>query len=541
GNKITSIPALSDLPRLRSLALGVNRIADISGLSGLSSLEAVDLQNNRIEAIPALSDLPNLKFLDCTGNLISDVSGLSGLVALEALTLRNNRITDISALTDLPSLRLLDLQSNQITAVPDLSAVPSIEILDLENNQITAIDAITGVPNLRSLGLARNQIADISGLVGLPSLESLDLQGNEIADIGLLRSLFGLSRLDLSYNPLDEGAYSDELPVIKRNNPGIDLSYDPSPWAFSPRPYDGAAGVSKSPVLLWTTGAYTGDHDVYFGESEQAVADANITTAGIFRGRQNLDMVAYDPGALEPNRTYYWRVDEVNEAESWELIPGSVWSFTTADFIVVDDFELYDDNIAAGQAVFQNWLDGFGFGSRFSGPYYEGNGTGASVGYYKAPFTEHTIVHGGRQSMPLDYNNVDIPWYSQADRTWPEPQDWTAGGMNTLQVHFIGAAANGLGNLYLTIEDTAGQVAPATNPDPNAVQAIEWQEWNIPLSGFSAEGVDVASVREMSIGVGDPDNPQPDGAGRIYLDDIRVIKSGPDAPVEAPRAGADPD
>jgi hypothetical protein len=353
--------------------------------------------------------------------------------------------------------------------------------------------------------------------------------------------MLGLSRLDLRYNPLDENAYSDELPAIRANNPGIDLSYDPSPWAFAPRPYDGAADVSQSPLLLWTTGAYTARHDVYFGESEQAVADATAETAGIYRGRQDLGLVAYDPGALEWNRTYYWRVDEVNEAESWELIPGAVWSFTTADFVVVDDFELYDDNVDANQAVFQTWLDGYGFGSPFDGPHFEGNGTGSSVGYWKAPFVEQTIVHGGRQAMPLDYNNVDIPWYSQADRTWAVPQDWTINGADTLQVYFRGAAANGLGNLYVTIEDTAGQVALATNPDPNAVQAIEWQEWNIPLSDLGAEGVDVASVREMSIGVGDPDNPQPDGAGRIYLDDIRVIRSGPDTPVGASKATTDPD
>jgi hypothetical protein len=422
-----------------------------------------------------------------------------------------------------------------------LSAVPGVEILDLENNQIAAVGVMPELPNLKSLSLARNQIADISGLVGLPSLELLDLQGNEIADIGLLRSMFGLGRLDLSYNPLDEDAYSDELPVIERNNPGIDLSYDPSPWAFSPRPYDGAADVTQSPVLLWTTGAYTGRHDVYFGESEQAVADANTETDGIYRGRQDLMLVAYDPAALEPNRTYYWRVDEVNEAESWESIPGSVWSFTTADFIVVDDFELYDDNIAAGRAVFQSWRDGFGFGSRFSGPYYEGNGTGAAVGYYKAPFTEHTIVHGGRQSMPLDYNNVDTPWYSQADRTWLEPQDWTVNGADTLRLHFRGAAANGLGDLYITIEDTAGQVALAANPDPEAVRAIEWQQWSIPLDELTTQAVDVTAVRKMSIGVGNPDNPQPDGSGRIFLDGIRVIRSEMDAPVEESKFGIDPD
>ena len=329
----------------------------------------------------------------------------------------------------------------------------------------------------------------------------------------------------MRYNPLDESAYSDDLPVIEATNPGIDLSYDPSPWAFGPRPYDGARDVTQSPLLLWTSGAYTAGHDVYFGENEQAVADANVETTGICRGRQGLSLTAYEPGPLEPNTTYYWRVDEVNEAESWEFVQGAVWSFTTADFIVVDDFELYDDNADADRAIFQTWLDGYGFGSPFGGSYSEGNGTGSSVGYWKAPFTEQTIVHGGRHSMPLGYNNADIPWYSQTERAWVTPQDWTVNGADTLQVFFRGTATNGLGDLYLAIEDSAGQAAIERNPDPFATQAIEWRQWSIPLADLAAEGVNVTAVRKMSIRVGNPDNPQPDGSGTIYLDDIRVVRS----------------
>jgi internalin A len=527
GNKITAVPALSNLPNLKSLALGINRITDISGLTGLPSLEAVDLKHNQITAIPPLAELQNLRILDCENNLITDISGLSGLPALEAVTLKGNRLIAVPALTGLPSLRLLELAGNQISEVPDLSGLPNLEMLDLEYNLITAIPAMPGLPNLKSLSLGDNYIADISGLSELTGLESLDLLDNEITDVSILVSLFSLAELDLRYNPLDENTYSEVLPVIKANNPGIDLISDPSPWAFGPRPYNGADNVTLRPVLLWTTGAYTAQHDLYFGENEQAVADANgITdTTGIYRGRYDLDVTSYDPGILEPNKTYYWRIDEVNETESWSPISGTVWSFTTADFIVVDDFELYDDNADANQAIFQTWLDGYGYGSPISGPYYEGNGTGSSVGYWKAPFVEQTIVHGGKQSMPLDYNNVDLPWYSQSERKWPTPQDWTVNGADTLQMFFIGSATNGLSELYVAIEDAAGQVVLVSNPDPNAVRAIEWQEWSIPLVELSIAGVDVTAIRKMAIGVGDPANPQPDGAGRIYIDDIHAIKS----------------
>ena len=32
------------------------------------------------------------------------------------------------------------------------------------------------------------------------------------------------------------------------------------------------------------------------------------------------------------------------------------------------------------------------------------------------PFAEKTIVHGGKQSMPFEYNNVSTPYYSEGER-----------------------------------------------------------------------------------------------------------------------------
>jgi hypothetical protein len=52
------------------------------------------------------------------------------------------------------------------------------------------------------------------------------------------------------------------------------------------------------------------------------------------------------------------------------------------------------------------------------------------------------------------------------------------------------------------------------------VNANAWTEWKIPLSDLA--GVNLTRVETLYIGVGDRDNPQPDGAGRIFIDDIRV-------------------
>jgi internalin A len=565
GNRITSIPALSDVPNLKALGLGVNQITDISGLSGLMNLRIVDLTNNQITAISALTDLPNLFYIDLQNNQITDISGLSGLPNLIFLLLNRNRVETLDGLTDLPKLNYMEINTNQITDISGLSGLPALGTVDLSYNQIETIPELSDLPNLKSMDIRSNRIKDIAGLAGLPGLVVLDLANNDIKDVAVLSGLTNLTSLDLSnnliedvsvlttlenldtldlqYNPLDENAYVYNVPAIEENNQGAEISYDPCPWAFERRPYDGAGDVTQTPVIRWTAGAYAALHDVYFGQDAEQVANATPADTDIYRGRQELETVMYEPEALQWGTTYYWRIDEVNfvtvENEdgtedvneiTWK---GQTWSFTTAEFIVVDDFELYTNNRDAGQAVFQAWIDGLGF-SRPE-PNNPGNSTGSIVGHdiwtqgtpYKT-IVETGIVHGGRQSMPLYYKNADEPYYSQTDRTWPAPQDWTVNGMDTFELYFRGASDNGQGQLYLSIEDDAGQIALMIYPDPNAVLTEQWQKWSVPLADLVADGIDVTSIRKLSIGVGDPDNPQPGGIGIIYIDDIRVIQSKSD-------------
>jgi len=514
----------------------------------LNSLEIVDLTNNQITTIGALTDLPNLIYMDLQNNQITDISGLAGLPNLIFAILNRNRIEDVNALSDLQRLRFLELGTNQITNIAGLSGMPGLETVDLSYNQIEVIATLSDLPNLRSMNLRNNGVTDISGLAGLADLVALDLSNNDIEnvadlssltnlrslnltnnlieDISALASLQNFDLLDMLYNSLDEDAYVYDLSAIEANNPGIEISYDPCPWAFERRPYDGAGDITNTPVFRWTAGAYAALHDVYFGQDQEQVANATPTDAEIYRGRQELDVVMYEPETLEWGTTYYWRIDEANfvtvENEDGtedvnEIVwKGQAWSFTTAEFIVADNFELYTNNRDAGQAVFQEWIDGLGF----SKP--EPNNPGPHK-----TIVETGIVHGGRQSMPLYYNNTDEPYYSQTSRSWLAPQDWTLNGMDTFELYFRGTLDNGPGQLYLSIEDDAGQVAVVIHPNPDAVLAAEWQQWNIPLPDLIADGIDVTAIRKLNIGVGDPDNPQPGGIGIIYVDDIRVTNHTP--------------
>jgi mannan endo-1,4-beta-mannosidase len=281
--------------------------------------------------------------------------------------------------------------------------------------------------------------------------------------------------------------------------------------ATDPYPANASVSIPQTPILHWTASESATHHDVYFGQDAEAVAWADPTVAGVYQGRQDAASTTFDPGELEWNKTYSWRVDEVNEAGAGSLWKGSLWSFTTADFLVVDDFETYTDD--EGNRIYQTWLDD-----------YADTGCGSTVGYFAAPFAEQTIVHSGRQSMPLDYNNVCLPHYSQAEREFSVAQDWTVEGVNTLVLYVRGRAGNVAAPLYVLLQDSAGKLGTVRHPDAAIAQTAKWTRWKIPLSEFTAAGVNVARIKKISIGVGDKTQPAPGSYGMIFIDDIRVIR-----------------
>ena len=100
--------------------------------------------------------------------------------------------------------------------------------------------------------------------------------------------------------------------------------------AHDPAPADKAGNVVVS-KLAWKRGDYAAQHDVYFGTSLADVNDATPSTAEIYKGRQ--DPNSYPISGLEPGTTYYWRIDEVNDAHPDKLWKGDVWSFKPVPLI----------------------------------------------------------------------------------------------------------------------------------------------------------------------------------------------------------------
>jgi hypothetical protein len=144
-------------------------------------------------------------------------------------------------------------------------------------------------------------------------------------------------------------------------------------------PANKAVDVSQDPRLQWEGTAPDARHQVFLGLDAAQVEQADETTADVFQGEQEETTYV---ASLEPDKTYYWRIDEVITGDPESPIQGSLWSFTTAPFVVIDDFENYLDDLT--HRIYQTWLDGLG-DRPVATP---GNGSGSFVGNTEPPFAE---------------------------------------------------------------------------------------------------------------------------------------------------------
>ena len=321
---------------------------------------------------------------------------------------------------------------------------------------------------------------------------------NQFVNKGWIVGYDGLGIVEVTYatEPNQTTVTAVNLPPEQAQNP------NPRHLSIVDRTADG-------PILTWGPGIYAASHDVYFGTDPNAVRDAdNITPSAEFKGNQVL--TSFDPGLLELGQTYYWRIDEVNEAEPGSPWKGSVWEFTVTDYISVDNFESYND-IAFGEEgsnlVYMTWVDGF------ENP----TVNGSTIGYVAGSSLETDNVHGGQQSVPFVYDNT-VATYSEATASIDAlglDKDWTKENLATLSLWFYGNPINPASEqMYVKLND-----AEVLYDGP--LNLASWQEWSIDLPAFTT---DLSNVTTTSIGF------KRGGAignrGSILLDDIRLHVSG---------------
>ena len=283
-------------------------------------------------------------------------------------------------------------------------------------------------------------------------------------------------------------------------------------WSFTtpgavgnPQPANGAVDVQMIETLSWTPADNAASHELYFGTDAESVRNATTASPG-YIGSRAIGAESYDPGRLTWNSGYAWRVDEVYPTGT---VKGLVWTFATADFILVDDFESYDDvDPLPGESginrIFDKWIDGFGTTTN-----------GALVGNDLPPYAEQTIVHGDVQSMIFRYDNNFKT--SEATLTLVYPRDWTEEDVTKLALWFRGASANAADRMFVALGN-----AVVYHDDPAATQVTGWNPWVIDLQGFV--GANLINVNTITIGIGTKGSPAAGGSGTVYFDDIRLVR-----------------
>ena len=295
-------------------------------------------------------------------------------------------------------------------------------------------------------------------------------------------------------------------------------TYKGDVWSFTtqgavsnPSPANGAVDVTQTPVLTWSHGIFADSHQIYFGTDIDAVKNADASSSE-YKGTGNLGSESFDPGQLEWNTTYYWRIDEANNANADSPWTGLLWSFSTADFLIIDDMEAYNDLDPADPAsnrIFLAWLDGFNDPTN-----------GSLVGYDNPPFAEQRIVHSGNQSMPMSYDNS--VGKSEATLTLTSNRDWTVKGVDTLTIWFRGSLSNAAETLYVALNGNAR----VDHDNPDAATLMSWTPWNIDLQAFADQGVNLANVDSITVGLSSVTG----GSGMMYFDDIRLYAPELEAP-----------
>ena len=270
-------------------------------------------------------------------------------------------------------------------------------------------------------------------------------------------------------------------------------------FAKLPSPSDGTTDIVIDVSLGWRPGREAAEHNVYLSTDQQAVMDGTAPVVA-------LDQATYGPLSLDLGQTYYWRVDEVNQAETPSVWQGDTWSFTTNPYLVVDNFESYND-IPEGQdgshLVYLTWIDGYNTPTT----------NGSTMGYVSGSSLESSTVHGGGQSAPILYDNSTASLSEVTANTSDLEigRDWTVGSPETLELWVYGDPNNS------TTDRMYVKVNNAKVVFDGDLRQADWQQFSIDLASLN---INLGNVTMLSIGF--ERTGATGGSGMVFVDDIRL-------------------
>lgn len=319
--------------------------------------------------------------------------------------------------------------------------------------------------------------------------------------------------LDQLYNDINYVA----LAVGATNQSG---AFDVAALQFAPgvianNPSNGATEVVPDVAFRWVPSESASAYDIYLGTVFDDVNDANRTNPLGVLVAQGLETNTFIPDdLLEYGQTYYWRIDKIRDTDPNNPEKGELWSFTVRNYLVVDDFESYNDlNIdeEGARRIYLIWTDGYDNPSV----------NGSTMGYPEPDFAndehfvETEIVHWGNQSAPIFFNNTTASYSEVTISTneLPVGGDWSEFSPERLSLWIHGDPNNpGTEQMYVKVNGTKATL------DADLTLA-EWQEQSINLTNL---GIDISNVATLSIGIEKTN--ATGGSGVVFVDDIRLYR-----------------
>ncbi len=261
---------------------------------------------------------------------------------------------------------------------------------------------------------------------------------------------------------LSEGTY----PVFVRHgaaSPAVDMGdvvisnvYEGLPeQASNPFPVDNAIDIRLNISLGWKAGANAVSHHIHFGQTQTPDSLTFHSTN------------AFNPGELQENTTYYWRIDEANGSGIKE---GPLWSFTTgaaggpSDIVVLD----YCDEVTGWKSSNGIVLDSENKKEGFASLSCEGTSTDKFKKTFENPVN---TLCDANSYINLWLYVSDVSKFdgggqieiSSAGKNDVDEYNWSVAEMNL---------SNGWNELHLQIKD-AGKMG---NPDLSAINFFRFYQ-----------------------------------------------------------------
>jgi internalin A len=196
SNTVGDLSPLSKLNNLQALDCGSTKVSDLTSLVNLTALQWLDCRDTQVSDLDPLTNLTDLHTLICNNTQVSDLAPLANLTSLQLLSCNNTRVADLSPLTNLADLELLNCSFTKVADLSPLENLTALQFLDCNFTKVSSLSYLGKLTSLHTLSCAYTRVSDLSPLTNLTSLKSLTCAISSVSDLSPLANLVTLQTLD---------------------------------------------------------------------------------------------------------------------------------------------------------------------------------------------------------------------------------------------------------------------------------------------------------------------------------------------------------